>query len=387
MMKISCRKLIIVTAALTAALAGTLVYAAYDSSADVSSRFSSGAVNIETECFQEKNGERTEADELTVLDISSSVSYIPQITNKAEDAYIRVSLEAESAGKNVDIMQSLRGISSKWKIAGGYMYYTEKLEHNESVDLCSGFEIPPDWDYRSVNRLDVRVVADAVQAANMTPDFSSETPWGDIAVVSSEVKDEYTVRENVPVADKGAVKIVCSSSGLTVSREALFEDEFMMPGGSRTETLKIRNDTDKKTKVFFKAEYTESRLLDSMTINITGRKNVSAGEAEAQIIYSGPMAGETADKWFKKERTIAELQPGEERLLEVTAEFPSAADNGYQLQEGMHIWYFAAEKADAVQAPRTGDTWTMQAAAMLMIVCMASGGAAVIAIRRKKSIS
>ena len=98
-MKISRRKFIAAAVLLMTALTGTLVYAAYVSSAKVANSFSSGGVNIEAECLQERDGELVPAGELTVADLDSVVSYIPRITNRAEESYIRVRLEAESAGR------------------------------------------------------------------------------------------------------------------------------------------------------------------------------------------------------------------------------------------------------------------------------------------------
>ena len=76
-MKISRRKFIAAAVLLMTALTGTLVYAAYVSSAKVANSFSSGGVNIEAECLQERDGELVPAGELTVADLDSVVSYIP----------------------------------------------------------------------------------------------------------------------------------------------------------------------------------------------------------------------------------------------------------------------------------------------------------------------
>lgn len=143
-MKISRRKFIAAAVLLMTALTGTLVYAAYVSSAKVANSFSSGGVNIEAECLQERDGELVPAGELTVADLDSVVSYIPRITNRAEESYIRVRLEAESAGDDINISKYLYGVDSRWKEAGGYMYCTERLACDETAELCRGFEIPDD---------------------------------------------------------------------------------------------------------------------------------------------------------------------------------------------------------------------------------------------------
>ena len=373
-MKMSRRKLIAVIALLVIAFTGTLTYAAYVSSANVANRFSSGGINIEAECFREKDGRFVPAGELTVADLDSVVSYIPRITNRAEASYIRVRLEAESAGKSIELLKELYGVGNSWKEAGGYMYCTEKLGHDETAELCRGFEIPDEWDYRKENRLKVRLVADAVQAKNIYPDFDSETPWGDVAVERSEVKGQYTVRETVPVSGQGAVKIVCDrSSGIAVSEDRMFSeitDGAFMPGDERSGSLVIRNDRNHKVKVFFKAVCDSSELSQSMQLKICSRPNgsgisgISAGNV--QTFYSGPMA----DRRLAEYRIIAELDAGEEKQLDITASLPSTADNGCQLEESAQLWYFTVSEDGA--APDTGEAGRSGILMALAVLCAAA---------------
>ncbi len=374
-MKISRRKLIAAAVLLAIAFTGTLAYAAYVSYAKVANRFSSGGINIEAECFQEKDGELVPAGELTVADLDSVVSYIPRITNRAEESYIRVRLEAESAGESIELLKELYGVGNSWKEAGGYMYRTEKLGHGETAELCRGFEIPDDWDYKKENRMRVRLVADAVQAKNIYPDFDSETPWGDVAVERSEIKGQYTVRENVPVSGQGAVKIVCDrSSGISVSEDRMFSDltdGAFMPGDERSGSLVIRNDRKHKVKVFFKALYDSSELSKNMQLKICSRQNgsgISAGNVHT--FYSGPMADRRLDGY----RLIAELGAGEEQRLDITASLPSAADNGCQLKEGANIWYFTVGEDGT--APDTGETGSFSILMMLVSLCAEAAAAA-----------
>lgn len=378
-MKISRRKLIAAAVLLMTALTGTLAYAAYASSAKVANSFSSGGISIEAECFQEKDGRLVPAGELTVADLDSAVSYIPRITNRAEESYIRVRLEAESAGESIELMKELYGIGNSWKEAGGYMYRTEKLGHDETAELCRGFEIPKEWDYRKENRMKVRLVADAVQAKNIYPDFDSEAPWGDVAVERSELKGQYTVRETVPVFGQGAVKIVCDrSSGISVSEDHMFSeitDGVFMPGDEKSGSLMIRNDRKHKVKVFFKAVYDSSELSKSMQLRICSGKNDSDMPAgNVQTFYSGPMA----DRRLAEYRLIAELDAGEEKRLDITASLPSAADNRCQLKEVTQLWYFTVSEDGT--APDTGEPGSFSILLVLAALCAAVAAAAVFII-------
>ena len=373
-MKISRRKLIAAVVMLMTAFTGIISYAAYVSSEKVANRFSSGGINIEAECLQEKGGEFIPAGELTVADLGSVVSYIPRITNRAEESYIRVKLEAESAGDDINISKYLYGVDGRWREIGEYMYYTEKLGHDEAVELCRGFEIPDDWDYRKENRMKVRLTADAVQTKNICPDFDSEVPWGDVAVERSEVRGQYTVRENVPVSGQGAVKIVCDrSSGISVSEDHMFSDitdGAFMPGDERSGSLVIRNDRKHKVKVLFKAVSDSSELSKSMQLKICSRQNDGGmTDGNMEVFYSGPMADRRLDEY----RVIAELDAGEEQQLDITTSLPAEADNRCQLKEGAQLWYFTVSEDGA--APDTGETGHF-GILMMAALCAAAAAAA-----------
>lgn len=214
-----------------------------------------------------------------------------------------------------------------------------------------------------------------MQAKNIYPDFESEAPWGDVAVERSEVRGQYTVRENVPVSGQGAVKIVCDrSSGISVSEDRMFSkmtDGVFMPGDERSGSLVIRNERNRKVKVFFKAVYDSSELSQSMQLRICSRKNdgsMSAGKA--QNFYSGPMGDRRLDEY----RLIAELGAGEEQRLDITASLPDAADNRCQLKDGANIWYFTAGE-DGTE-PDTGETSSLSVLLMLVSLCAAAAAAA-----------
>lgn len=378
-MKISRRKLMVSAALMMTVITGTLAYASYVSSAKVENNFSSGDIDIEAECFREQDGELVTAEALVVSDADNVISYIPRITNKAETSYIRVRLEAESAGDDIDLSKHLYGVDGRWKEAGGYIYCTEKLGHDETVELCRGFEFPDDWDYRKENRMSVRLIADAVQAENICPDFDSEVPWGDVEIERSEVRGKYTVRENVPVFGQGLVKIVCDgSSGISVSADHMFSeaaDGVFMPGDECSGTLLLRNDRDHKVKIFFKAGYDSSELLRNMQLRICRRqKDSGTTDGNAQTFYSGPMA----DKSLTEYRLIAELDAGEEQQLDITASLPDEAGNRCRLEEGAHVWYFTAgEEGSAPDTSEPGDQGILMlltalcaaAAAVIVIIC------------------
>lgn len=72
------------------------------------------------------------------------------------------------------------GIEDVWLKAGEYYYYPKVLGKQESVDFFRTITIPSAWTSEAEGQvLSVEIQAEAVQAANVTPDFTAEAPWGE----------------------------------------------------------------------------------------------------------------------------------------------------------------------------------------------------------------
>lgn len=363
------RGLIAVTIALL--LAGMSVYGAVRTSTGVKNTFSTGGVNIEIASYQEKNGEEVQIEGKTVVDYYGDVSYIPRVTNKAEDCYIRVDVTAETETQQIDILNRLYDIGEEWELINGYLYYTQALENGQSVDICRGFDVPDEWDYMASNDMKISVTADAIQAKNFTPDFTSESPWGEVAVLESQVGDGYTVNTAGKTEGDGNIKVAYANeaAGITINSDNLFEDVTFMPGDEYSDSISISNTTGEKATVLFKTDFEESRLLDMMQMNIDNGSS----------FYTGPVAGDS----LKEYREIAVLSPGEEREIEITVTLPDTADNSYQVMDDKATWYFAINQ-NMENAVKTGDdTLLMPWAA----ICTASIVIILLVLRKRKNIN
>lgn len=72
------------------------------------------------------------------------------------------------------------GESRRLAEAGEYYYYPKVLGKQESVDFFRTITIPSAWTSEAEGQvLSVEIQAEAVQAANVTPDFTAEAPWGE----------------------------------------------------------------------------------------------------------------------------------------------------------------------------------------------------------------
>lgn len=157
-----------------------------------------GVVNIEIDEFtlNDEGKEVPWVDGIGVLP-GMNVSKIPYFTATGNDCYIRATVKVDEEVKtNHPItVENLRGISEDWIRVGDYFYYKYPLKTNETVDFFHGFTVPNEWD-DSVNPANIgdwgvvlNVVVDAIGADNFSPDFESESPWGDNTIQESVHKD------------------------------------------------------------------------------------------------------------------------------------------------------------------------------------------------------
>lgn len=70
-----------------------------------------------------------------------------------------------------------------WIQSDGYFYYTNILSANTSLTLFGKMDIPISLgnDFENANGA-IKVIAEAVQAAHVTPNYSSDNPWGNIGI-------------------------------------------------------------------------------------------------------------------------------------------------------------------------------------------------------------
>ena len=259
------------------------VYASVKTSQGVNNIVKTGGINIDVNTYQTNtDGEIIPLNDTTVVDYYGETEYIPVITNKAEDCYIRLKVNADTETQEINIIENLKGVNDNFKMIDGYLYYTEPLEKDESIELCKSFDVPDEWDYMTSNNLKIQVKVDAIQAKNFYPNFKSSAPWGDVEIYKSNIADDYEVNTAGEVEEEENIKIVYLNhvDGININSDDFFKNITFMPGDKYIDTLTVENNTDEDAKILFKTEYKETPLLNTMDLAIDN----------GDIFYSGKLA-------------------------------------------------------------------------------------------------
>ena len=159
-------------------LAGMYAWAGPGNSITMQNKISTGVVNISLEEYQDVDGREESYQNNQVIVPGQTVSKIPEIRCLAEPCYVRCSVKWDLPGRD-KVSETfpvtdgcIRGIGEGWVKAGDYWYYTKALGNSEGVRLFEGIRFP-EFSAGDMcgQEIDVIICADAIQAANFTPDF------------------------------------------------------------------------------------------------------------------------------------------------------------------------------------------------------------------------
>ncbi len=330
--------------------------------------FSTGGIDISVRAWTEDDGRREAVDAVTVIDVDDGhVSYIPQVENRAEEAYVRVAISGEAGSEDVDLTEYACGTKEAWKKIGQYMYCTRALEKGDVLDVCDGFSIPDGWDHVEDGDLTVKISAEAIQATAFHPDFSSKEPWGGEKTEAARRDDirgaSHATGDAVSRQDAGIRIAYDKAAGIHVDADDFPGIKGLMPGEVRTGVITVRNDNREDVRVFFKTEWKAGSLGEVMRLRVDN----------GTIVYSGTAAGGS----FAGYRPVADLEAGQEKNIAVMVSLPEEADNRFSFEESCQTWYFAVRD----EAVETGDDGDLPWAAAL---CLVSGSAAVCIVKVRR---
>ena len=347
-------------ASLLMGISGT--YAYYRSSVETINKIAVGDVNIGIWEYEEDgDGEKKyEGPENGIVLPSQVISKIPRITNYAEPCYVRVKPvfdEEETQDYRLG-EEDLGGIEDVWLKAGEYYYYPKVLGKQESVDFFRTITLPSAWTSEAEGQvLSVEIQAEAVQAANVTPDFTAEAPWG----------EELEIEQCVHEADN-TVSEVSQQSFLTVSYEGaarnliLAPDNFfrnfpvLMPGDEWEDTFTLVNTTASRAEFFLRTELPEE--LSETEKELLSKVKLEIREGDS-MIYEGDL--ESEGLWAAKSLGIC--SPDERKEICFSIRVPSELGNEWALRKSGVKWIFSVEGEDLPQeegpsiwhsAPKTG---------------------------------
>lgn len=158
------------------------LYASLTDTVSVENNLSMDTVDISLKNLTVQNGKEADFFFNDTLLPGKTVSWIPEISNKGVDCYLRAKISivnCSGSSENLDLSH-ISGISDEWvyKENDSFYYYRGVLEEDESVDLFDGLTIPSEWGndvISNVYNVDIRV--DAVQKRNFELNTDSDDPW------------------------------------------------------------------------------------------------------------------------------------------------------------------------------------------------------------------
>ena len=293
-----------------------------------------GDVNIAIEEIDiSSDGTFSEAEMDRLVIPGERVERIIRVTNLAEPAYVRVRPDfiyvcTPSCPKDPELVIS----GDDWVNKGEYYYFTKPLPEGGVCDFAKAVIIPQEWTSADAqNGLDIHITAEAVQEANFTPDFASDSPWYG-TLIEKCVHEGYEGKKEkeswLLIEFKGG------SEGFVKSSEDFLKSFYnLMPGGSVNGELCIKSSYRKSVDLYFETKPGEDlTLLKELSLT------VKCGES---VIYSGKMDG------LLNKTKILTLKPGgEEQKLLFTIDVPAGLTNKYALKNGSVIWNFEAVRED-----------------------------------------
>lgn len=323
-------------------IAGTLstaVYGAFSDRLDVVNTVSVGDINISMMEYAKKGAGEVKYQAPTYVIPGQQISKIPRITNEALPCWIRARI---TYGGSDDRLENLGddyilGISEDWVKRGEYFYYTRILKKKESVDLFQSICLPETWtEDHEMQEIKIDVQADAVQAANFTPDFSAMSPWG-----NQEIQQCIHEQNGTLTCQKGAEKLSVEFSGKAHQLIAVPDDFFVnlqtaMPGDVLHDSVTVSNTTDKKTEIFFWTG-TEGRTEQQMQMLKEIEFEISEGEKK---LYTGSLDTQT----LETPQSLGEFDPGQEEQLNFMLKIPTDWDNSRALKKTDVTWTFATKE-------------------------------------------
>lgn len=366
------------------------IYAYFEDSVTVTNHIKTGDVNIGISEYEIKNGREVPYENEKLVFPGDVLSKIPRITNYAEPCWIRARVEfgnsiPEQEGLS---MENIKGMSKEWVLQGEYYYYRKILDYHEAVDLFQMVTIPVTWTKdHNVQKLSIKIQAEAIQASNFEPDFSAMSPWGNEEVelcvheengTSACIKEEMTLK----VEFNGQAHRL-----LAVPNNFFHNIKRAMPGDVYKDEILLSNTTKKAAELFFQTEVSnqteeQKDLLRKIFLKIF------MGQ---EVLYEGNLYAEELEQKI----SLGIYEPDKVGKLQFEISIPKELNNAYALRDADVNWIFSvyedeedskiAEDSLEVQknSVKTGDSSPI---VMFFVMLGIAGGSLMIAIYLKKKV-
>ncbi len=164
------------------------VWAYFTDTVQVKNTIQTGIVEISIDEYEKtEDGEEKPYEDPKEIIPGDQISKIVRITNREESAYIRAKVEFQFENEELNGsigIENLTGVEeTNWIYKNGYFYYKKPVNSGEVITLFQGVSIPESWDNTYANcRFHINVTAEAVQSANLEPNYETEDPWNGIEI-------------------------------------------------------------------------------------------------------------------------------------------------------------------------------------------------------------
>ncbi len=337
------RRSALIALLLSCALSGGTALAATVSvtSNVVTNNMQIGTVNIAlTEYQKNADGkESTYVDNKSVVP-GEQISKIPRIKNNGIPCYIRVKVTytAQNNDKVAMTDSNLMGLNSNFVKVGEYFYYKNILEHGSSVDLFTGVTIPK--DAKANGTFKVGITAEAIQARNISPDYSIQNPWGNVTVEDAKDIDENTYKTLKAAKSNVSLSVTMTddSRQLVAMPEDFFEQfGYLVPGDTLERTVDLNNNyTWDSIDLYFQSKVVEkdNDLLNKVKLLITLTQDGNTSK-----VYDGSL---NAD--FKQKLATIKGKASAKLTFKITV--PAELGNAYAMTKGKVQWIFSCDYKD-----------------------------------------
>ena len=314
-------------------------YGYFSDTLQVVNHISVGDIKISMEEYEKKGTKEVPYSNTGEILPGAVISKIPRITNHALPCWVRARILYTNSVKELEGLNdtNLSGFPAKWIRRGEYYYYTSILKKRESVDLFQSVHIPASWEKEhELQKLGMIIQAEAIQAANFTPDFAAMSPWGNQLIRQCIHEENGTM-----TCKKPQTKLTVEFNGKAHKLIAVPDDFFTnlesaMPGDILKDAVQIANTTDQEAELFFQTN-TDGRSEEQMNMLKKVRFEISQNK---KILYKGTLdAAELA-----KARSLGKFKSGQKGRLEFQLEIPREWDNAYALKKTDITWIFAVKE-------------------------------------------
>lgn len=349
-------------------------YVLADKVKDISfnNQYGTGSVSISLSQYSlDANGQIVDSWSGTVQP-GERVSYIPVLTNNRADCYVRAKISIETddnlVKENIGC-RNLFGQSDEWKKIGDYYYYTHVLGNQSPLVLFQGLDIPQSWGDEETcpDGFTVRIKADAIQAANFTPDFESNAPWGSVVIENEKDYDPTDYCNKAMQYNTANELTVTDGTALETKTSDLFENfSYFMAGDTFKDTLRVNNKSKNRIGLYFRMRNRGGQLSDKTRVNVS---------CDDTVYYDGTLSSMNS-RWQK----LTSIDAGKTKKLKFTLNLAEDSNQEYSVLEDDVIWQFRTTSDESpsrkLDEVKTGDNtvilgWCSAFLALLLLLIQA----------------